>query len=55
MDANECIYHSEQHELMLYLSISLIKLIINNALVSMGCHLFYLFSLGFACISAIPT
>lgn len=25
MDADECLYHSEQHELMLYLSISLIK------------------------------
>lgn len=35
--ADECLYHSEQHELMLYLSISLMKLITNNILVSMGC------------------
>lgn len=37
IDADECLYHSEQHELMLYLSISLMKLITNNVLVSMGC------------------
>lgn len=38
IDADECLYHGEQHELMLYLSISLMKLITNNVLVSMGCH-----------------
>lgn len=41
IDADECLYHSEKHELMLYLSISLMKLITNNVLVSMGCRLFY--------------
>lgn len=38
IDADECLYHGEQHELMLYLSISLMKLITNNVLVSMGCR-----------------
>lgn len=41
---------------MLYLSISLMKLITNNVLVSMGCRLFiFLIFLDFACIFAIPT
>lgn len=39
MDADKCLYHSEQHELMLYLSMSLMKLITNIVLVSMGCCL----------------
>lgn len=55
IDADECLYHSEQHELMLYLSISLMKLITNNVLVSMGCRFLFLTFLDFACISAIPT
>lgn len=38
-DYDECLYHSERHELMLYLFISLMKLITNNVLVSMGCRL----------------
>lgn len=43
IDADECLYDSEQHELMLYLSISLMKLITNNVLVSMGCRFLFLF------------
>lgn len=49
IDADECLYHSEQHELMLYLSISLMKLITNNVLVSMGCH-FLIFNIFGFCV-----
>lgn len=55
IDADKCLYHGEQHELILYLSISLMKLITNNVLVSMGCRLLFLIFLDFACIFAIPT
>ena len=50
MDADECFYHDEQHELMLYLSISLIKIITNNVLVSMGCRFFLFVFLSFILI-----
>lgn len=55
VDADECLYLSEQHELMLYLSISLMKLITNNVLVSMGCRFLFFIFLDFACIFSIPT
>lgn len=54
MDADECLYHSEQHELMLYLFISLIKIITNNVLVSMGCRFVFYWTF-LSVYFAIPT
>lgn len=57
LDYDECLYHSEQHELMLYLSISLMKINNQQCLGKYGLSFIYFFkfSLDFACILAIPT
>lgn len=64
MDADKCLYHDEQHELMLYLSISLIKNNNQQCLGKYGLSFFwgfffrsffksFIYLFNFACIFAI--